>query len=84
MVALKGIVTMQRTLPEIAREGWSIQVYSGDRRLVCSLEPSHAWVFLAGLGMGFLLALIGLGNWQPQVTASERSTDAVTAPLSVD
>lgn len=38
-------------------EGWLVQVYSGDRRLLCVLESSHAWTFLLGCVFGLLLAL---------------------------
>ncbi|HSM82138.1 MAG TPA: hypothetical protein VLS96_10650 [Nodosilinea sp.] len=42
-------------------EGWLVQVYSGDRRLLCVLESSHAWMFGLGLGLGLLLA-VGWAN----------------------
>ncbi|NJL00231.1 MAG: hypothetical protein HC910_06535 [Spirulinaceae cyanobacterium SM2_1_0] len=71
------------TLPEIAREGWSVQIYSSDRRLLCSFEPSHAWTLVAGFGAGFLLALLSVGHLQPQVTASEHSAE-MQAPLQLD
>ncbi|MEM6837502.1 MAG: hypothetical protein AAF609_11650 [Cyanobacteria bacterium P01_C01_bin.120] len=40
------------------REGWSVQVYSSDRRLLWVLEPSHCWTFLLGCGFGLLLSVI--------------------------
>jgi hypothetical protein len=40
-----------------ANEGWTVQVYGGDRRLLCVLESSHAWIFLIGCGVGLLLAV---------------------------
>lgn len=39
-------------------EGWVVQVYGSNRRLLCVLEPSHAWIFLTGCGVGLLLAVI--------------------------
>lgn len=39
-------------------EGWVVQVYGSDRRLLCVLEPSHGWVFLIGCGVGLLLSVI--------------------------
>ena len=39
-------------------DGWVVQVYSSQRRLLCVLEPSHGWVFLIGCGVGLLLAAI--------------------------
>lgn len=42
-------------------EGWLVQVYGGDRRLLCVLDSSHAWTFLWGFGVGLLLA-VAWGN----------------------
>ena len=39
-------------------EGWMVQVYGRDRRLLCILEPFHGWVFLVGCGLGLLLAIL--------------------------
>lgn len=41
-----------------ADEGWVVQVYGSDRRLLCVLEPSHGWMFLIGCGVGLLLSVI--------------------------
>jgi hypothetical protein len=41
-----------------ADEGWLVQVYGRDRRLLCVLEPSHGWIFLLGCGLGLLLAVL--------------------------
>ncbi|MGF1496210.1 MAG: hypothetical protein ACFB8W_05215 [Elainellaceae cyanobacterium] len=41
-----------------ANEGWLVQVYSSDRRLLCVLEPSHGWIFLMGCCVGLLVAVI--------------------------
>lgn len=38
-------------------EGWIVQIYSCDRRLLCVLDPSHAWTFLWGCGFGLLIAV---------------------------
>ncbi len=76
---------MRNTLPEVARTGWSIQVYSGDRRLLCSFEPSHAWLFAAGFGAGFLLALLSTGHLHAPTTVSESpAADAINAPFDLD
>jgi len=66
--------------------GWAINIYGGDRRLLCTLDPSHAWAFLTGIFLGACLMLAGLqsdatATPQTQVDA-ERSTNS--APLSVD
>ncbi len=39
-------------------EGWIVQVYGSNRRLLCVLEPSHGWIFLAGCCVGLLLSVI--------------------------
>lgn len=39
-------------------EGWVVQVYGSNRRLLCVLEPSHGWVFLIGCGFGLLLSVV--------------------------
>ncbi|PSN14490.1 hypothetical protein C7293_11500 [filamentous cyanobacterium CCT1] len=52
----------RRTRIDQTSEGWLVQVYNGDRRLLCVLEPSHAWTFLLGCGFGLLLA-VGWSNF---------------------
>lgn len=48
-----------QTPPKLgADEGWAVQIYSKNRRLLCVLEPSHGWVFLMGCGVGLLLSVI--------------------------
>ncbi len=39
-------------------EGWVVQVYGSNRRLLCVLEPSHGWLFLSGCAVGLLLSVI--------------------------
>lgn len=39
-------------------EGWVVQVYNSNRRLLCVLDPSHGWVFLTGCCAGLLLSVI--------------------------
>lgn len=41
-----------------ADQGWLIQVYSQNRRLLCVLEPFHGWIFLLGCSFGILLSVI--------------------------
>ncbi len=41
-----------------ANEGWVIQVYGRNRRLLCVLEPSHAWLFFIGCGVGLMLSIV--------------------------
>ncbi len=51
-------------------EGWLVQVYSGDRRLLCVFDSSHAWTFLLGCGFGLLLAVgwFNLASYSPSTT----------------
>ena len=41
-----------------ADEGWVVQVYGSNRRLLCVLEPSHGWIFLVGCCVGLLVSVI--------------------------
>ncbi len=74
---------MQRLKNPVSSEGWSIQVYGGDRRLLFSLDASHAWLLGVGIGVGFAIALVSLSH--------HRSTSVPTvqpvpqaAPLQLD
>ncbi|MFG6102520.1 hypothetical protein D0962_30070 [Leptolyngbyaceae cyanobacterium CCMR0082] len=49
--------TKLRTKFDNTSEGWLVQVYSGDRRLLCVLDASHGWSFLLGCGLGLLLSV---------------------------
>ncbi|MEM8810267.1 MAG: hypothetical protein AAGF01_29970 [Cyanobacteria bacterium P01_G01_bin.38] len=58
-------------------EGWIVQIYSSNRRLLCVLEPSHGWIFLAGCCVGLLVSVI----W---VNAARHSSPVEpTAPTEV-
>lgn len=59
-------------------EGWLVQVYSSDRRLLCVFDSSHAWIFLLGCGFGLLLAM-GWFNL-PRDTPSTTYEPATTLP----
>ncbi|GAB4385209.1 MAG: hypothetical protein Kow00121_49880 [Elainellaceae cyanobacterium] len=65
-----------KKLQEHLDEGWSVQVYDGDRHLLCSLYPSHGWAFFAGLLAGFMLALVSVNG-----TATIQSPPSISAPL---
>jgi hypothetical protein len=58
-------------LQETLDNGWSVQIYSCDRRLLCSLYPSHGWALLVGIISGFVIALTSLGG---QVSVHSSST----------
>lgn len=50
-------------------EGWVVQVYGSNRRLLCVLEPSHGWIFLIGCGVGLLASVIwiNVARYSPPV-----------------
>ncbi len=71
--------TKLRTKFDHTKEGWLVQVYGRDRRLLCVLESSHAWTFLTGCGFGLLLAvgwfnLANYSNYSPSTTTHEPTT----------
>ncbi len=68
--------TKLRTKFDNTREGWLVQVYNGDRRLLCVLESSHAWTFLLGCGFGLLLAVgwFNLASASPSPTYEPATT----------
>jgi hypothetical protein len=72
--------TKPRTKFDHTTEGWLVQVYGGDRRLLCVLESSHAWTFLLGVGFGLLLAVgwVNLARYSPSTTY-----EPATTPLEI-
>jgi hypothetical protein len=70
--------THLRTRFDNTPEGWLVQVYGGDRRLLCVLEASHAWTFLVGCGFGLMLA-VGWFNLA-QASPSAPYVPATTTP----
>lgn len=74
----------RQSQPKIdADEGWLVQIYGGNRRLLWVLEPSHGWIFLIGCGVGLVLSVI----WFNFVRVSypvEPSPPQNSAPLQVD
>ncbi|WP_204139049.1 hypothetical protein [Halomicronema sp. CCY15110] len=64
-------------------EGWLVQVYSRDRRLLCVLEASHGWTFLLGCGAGLLLA-IGWFNLARHTPATTYAPSTISPPMMVD
>lgn len=73
---------LKQSLSEM-NQGWIVNIYGGDRRLLCSLEPSHAWAFAVGLIVGG----VAMVNWttgdRPQ-TPAPRVSPVPAAPLTVD
>jgi len=75
---------MNRLHPTI-QEGWAIHVYSCDRRLLCTLEPSHGWMFMVGLALGLTLGIIGYNlPHGAATTASPDPSPDIVAPLQID
>lgn len=74
--------------------GWSIQIYSRDRRLLCSLYPSHGWVLLVGVALGFMFALVSVNDRPvpqadstaevPEAPNSESRPTPLTIPFQLD
>ncbi|NJN74630.1 MAG: hypothetical protein HC799_18490 [Limnothrix sp. RL_2_0] len=64
--------------------GWSIQFYSGDRRLLFCIYPSHAWIFLAGLSLGCIVTLFGVGADHQATENYEPPESLQPAILQVD
>jgi hypothetical protein len=76
-------------LQEALDTGWSVQIYSRDRRLLCSLYPSHGWAFLIGIVLGFVVALVSLSGQvsaqsSPPAQSSSSFSAPITAPFSLD
>ncbi|MEA5537250.1 hypothetical protein [Crocosphaera sp. XPORK-15E] len=71
---------------ETIDEGWSVQIYDGKRRLICSLEPSHGWLFSGGCLMGFLLAIIlfNLNHNYPKQLPKATPPKSVEQTLPID
>lgn len=57
---------------------WSIHIYNG-RRLLCSLYPSHAWIFFLGATLSGLLIAAGL---QLSNCVAQPTTPSSTQPNS--
>lgn len=67
------------------QEGWAIHVYSCDRRLLCTLDPSHGWMFIAGLALGLMVAIIGYNlPHEPTVIIPQPPNPDLVAPLQID
>lgn len=75
--------TKLQTKIDNTSEGWLVQVYGRDRRLLCVLESSHAWTFLLGCGVGILLAVIwvSVARYAPPVDPAPPTS---TPKLQVD
>ncbi|WP_017305970.1 hypothetical protein [Spirulina subsalsa] len=74
---------MQKLQYPVSSEGWSIQIYGSDRRLLLSLDATHAWLLGIGILVGFVIALMGLRN-QCQVSQPPVESPHLVAPLELD
>ncbi|WP_157094812.1 hypothetical protein [Picosynechococcus sp. PCC 7003] len=66
--------------------GWSLQVYSGDRRLICIINASHAWLLCLGITFGLLSGLM-FKEIMPEVTTAPTDSEinsALTMPIGID
>jgi len=74
-----------RSSPPLLKEdeGWLVQVYGAQRRLLCVLDPSHGWVFLIGFGAGLLLSLFWI-NAERQSSSPAAPATVKSPPLQVD
>lgn len=64
-------------------EGWLVQVYGSNRRLLCVLEPSHGWIFLLGCCVGLLVSVIWV-NLARQSQAPVPTPPSEVPTLQVD
>ena len=64
-------------------EGWVVQVYGSNRRLLWVLEPSHGWIFLLGCSVGVLISVFwfNLARLAPPV---EPAPPTETPKLQID
>ncbi|HAN45439.1 MAG TPA: hypothetical protein DCQ32_02680 [Cyanobacteria bacterium UBA8156] len=71
--------TKLQTKFDNTQEGWLVQIYSGNRRLLCVIDSSHAWSFLIGCGLGLLFAV----GWYNLARYSQSmSSEPTTAPTT--
>ncbi|WP_299484462.1 hypothetical protein [Acaryochloris sp. IP29b_bin.137] len=82
---------VKNSLQECDRS-WSIHIYNG-RHLLCSLYPSHAWLFVLGATLSGLLIFAGFQvancTAQPESPSSPQPSQTpqsspITPPLQVD
>ncbi|MGB3612953.1 MAG: hypothetical protein WBA10_04100 [Elainellaceae cyanobacterium] len=72
-----------KKLQEPVEEGWSIHVYDCKRHLLCTLEPSHGWVFVFGCLFGLLVA-IAWGNLASHSQTAEPTGSSEVPQFQVD
>ncbi|EKQ66888.1 hypothetical protein OsccyDRAFT_4698 [Leptolyngbyaceae cyanobacterium JSC-12] len=73
---------LKQSLDEL-NTGWAVNIYTSDRRLLCTLNPSHAWAFALGICLGGFIML----SWSSSDRAPIQPpsiTSPGTAPLAID
>jgi hypothetical protein len=77
-------MNQQHKLQNPVDEGWSIHIYDRRRRLLCSLEPSHGWIFLLGclVGLGLAITWGNLARSSPSLSPEGKTVE--TPPLQLD
>lgn len=66
-------------------EGWSIQVYGGDRRRLLTLDSTHIWMFFTGLVVGLLIAIAGFRVERSAPPQSQNiGPEPLSAPFALD
>jgi len=68
---------LQDSIREPIDEGWSVHIYDRHRRLLCTLAPSHGWMFLLGCVFGIMVAMLwgNVAQQSPPVQAVNPTTD---------
>ncbi len=64
-------------------QGWLVQVYGGNRRLLCVLEPSHGWMLLIGFSVGLLFSFFFVNSIRHNPSV-ETNTPINAPPLQID
>jgi hypothetical protein len=64
-------------------QGWTVHVYSSDRRLLCTLNASHCWSLVIGLALGIVLTASWFGHSYSELPQSSID-EPMSAPLGVD
>ncbi|NJN61131.1 MAG: hypothetical protein HC795_05995 [Coleofasciculaceae cyanobacterium RL_1_1] len=77
--------TKLRTKFDNISEGWLVQIYNSDRRLLCVIDSSHAWIFVLGCVLGLFVAM----GWSTPMrhhpsTTPEPNTTTTLPELSID
>lgn len=81
---MKRSTTVSKLNQSLA-DGWAIHIYDRNRRLLCTLEPLHGWIFAAGIGVGLVLALALSSMTVPSAPRPvPQVSPTMTAPLQVD